>query len=157
MPDQIRVERTIRAKAAELYALVTDLARMGDWSPENTGGKWLNGASGPVVGARFKGSNRSGRFRWNTDVVVTVAQPGEEFGFDVTLGPFKVANWHYRFEQPDGTEGATTRVVETWTDHRVPVFGTIGSLFIGVRDRPGRNRQNMEATLANLAAAVEVD
>jgi ribosome-associated toxin RatA of RatAB toxin-antitoxin module len=152
MSEQIRVQRTIRAEAGELYGLVSDLPRMGEWSPENTGGKWLNGAEGPVVGARFKGSNKSGRFRWHTDVVVTVAAPGVQFAFDVTSGPFKIANWDYRFEQ----DGGMTSVVETWTDHRIPVMGTILSLFIGVRDRPGRNRQNMEATLSNLAAAVEV-
>lgn len=152
MAEQIRVARTIRAEAAELYDLVSDLPRMGEWSPESTGGTWVNGAHGPVVGARFKGSNRSGRLRWHTDVVVTVAQPGDEFAFDVTLGPFKVANWHYRFEQ----DGAMTSVIETWTDHRIPVMGPITSLLIGVRDRPGRNRQNMEATLAKLAATVEV-
>lgn len=152
MAEQIRVERTIRAEAHELYDLVSDLPRMGEWSPENTGGTWVNGAQGPVVGARFKGSNRSGRFRWHTDVLVTVADPGQRFAFDVTIGPFKIANWEYRFVQ----DGAMTSVVETWTDHRVPVIGTIGSLFIGVRDRSGRNRQNMEATLAELAATVEV-
>ena len=48
------------ADAIELYDLVSDLPRMGEWSPENTGGKWVNGAAGPVVGARFKGSNKSG-------------------------------------------------------------------------------------------------
>ena len=146
------MQRTIRAEADELYDLVSDLPRMGEWSPENTGGTWVNGAEGPVVGARFKGSNRSGRFRWHTDVKVTIARPGEEFAFDVTLGPFKIANWRYSFER----DGNKTMVVETWTDHRVPVVGTIGSLFIGVRDRPGRNRENMEATLAKLAASVEV-
>jgi hypothetical protein len=123
---------------------------MGEWSPENTGGEWVKGATGPIVGAHFKGSNRSGWIRWSTDVVVTVAQPGEQFAFDVTLGPFKVANWDYRFER----DGDATSVVETWTDHRIPVMGTVGSWLIGVRDRPGRNRQNMEATLAKLAASV---
>jgi hypothetical protein len=152
MAEQIRVERTIRAEAAELYDLVSDLPRMGEWSPENTGGTWVNGAEGPVVGARFKGSNRSGRFRWHTDVVVTVASPGEEFAFDVTLGPFKIANWDYCFER----DGNNTLVIETWTDHRVAAFGAVANLLIGVRDRPGLNRQNMEATLAKLAAAVEV-
>jgi Polyketide cyclase / dehydrase and lipid transport len=152
MAEQIRVERTIRAEAAELYDLVSDLPRMGEWSPENTGGSWVNGAEGPVVGARFRGSNRSGWFRWHTDVVVTVAHPGEEFAFDVTLGPFKVANWDYRFER----DGNKTLVTETWTDHRGPAIGTVANLLIGVRDRPGLNRRNMEATLANLAASVEV-
>jgi hypothetical protein len=48
MPEQIHVERTIRADAGELYDLVSDLPRMGEWSPENTGGRWVNGAAGPV-------------------------------------------------------------------------------------------------------------
>ena len=152
MPDQIRVERSIHADAGELYDLVSDLPRMGEWSPENTGGRWVNGAAGPVVGARFKGTNRSGWRRWTTDVVVTNAQRGERFSFDVKFGPFNIANWDYRFQQ----DGAKTNVIETWTDHRVPGIGTIGGLFVGVRDRPGRNRDNMEATLARLAAAVEV-
>jgi ribosome-associated toxin RatA of RatAB toxin-antitoxin module len=152
MAEQIRVERTIRADASELYDLVSDLPRMGEWSPENTGGKWVNGAKGPVVGAHFKGSNKSGRLRWSTDVVVTAARPGEQFAFDVTFGPFKIASWAYLFEQ----DGNKTRVTETWTDHRLPVVGTISSLLVGIRDRPGLNRKNMEATLAKLAAAVEV-
>jgi hypothetical protein len=83
MPEQIRVERTIRADATELYDLVSDLPRMGEWSPENTGGKWVQGAEGPVTGARFKGSNKSGRLRWRTDVIVTTARPGEQFAFEV--------------------------------------------------------------------------
>lgn len=152
MADQICVERTIRAGADELYDLVSDLPRMGEWSPENTGGRWVDDAQGPGVGARFRGSNRSGLLRWNTDVVVTAARPGEQFAFDVTLGPFKIANWAYRFEK----DGNMTRVTETWTDHRLPVLGTIGNFLVGVRDRPGLNRKNMEVTLAKLAAAVEV-
>ncbi len=156
MTEQISVERTIRSDSSRLYDLVSDLPRMGEWSPENTGGRWVKGATGPVVGAHFKGSNRSGWHRWSTDVVVTVAQPGEQFSFDVTAGPFKIANWDYRFEQePDETSGVETVVFETWTDHRLPLIGTLSSLLIGVRDRPGRNRQNMDATLAKLAAAVE--
>jgi hypothetical protein len=151
MPNQISVERTIHAGAGALYDLVSDLPRMGEWSPENTGGRWVKGASGPVVGAHFKGSNRSGWHKWSTDVAVTIAHPGDQFSFDVTAGPFKVANWDYRFEQ----RGDKTSVVETWTDHRQPLFGKVASLMIGVRDRPGLNRQNMEATLAKLAAAVE--
>jgi len=70
----------------------------------------------------------------------------------IAFGPVKIANWEYRFVQ----DGAKTTVIETWTDHRVPGIGKIAGFFVGVRDRPGRNRDNMEATLARLAAAVEV-
>ena len=152
MPEQVSVERTIRADAGRLYDLVTDLPRMGDWSPENTGGRWVKDATGPAVGARFKGTNRNGWRRWSTDVVVITAKPGEQFTFDVSTGPIKVATWDYRFEQ----SGDSTSVVETWTDRRNPLAAKVAILIAGVRDRPGRNRQNMEATLEKLAAAVEV-
>jgi len=48
MPDVIEVERTIAATPQRLYELVSDLQRMGEWSPENCGGRWVRGASGPV-------------------------------------------------------------------------------------------------------------
>ncbi len=152
MPEQVCVERTIRADAGRLYELVTDLPRMGDWSPENTGGRWVKGATGPAEGARFKGTNRNGWRRWSTDVVVTTARPGEQFTFDVSSGPIQVATWDYRFEQ----SGDATLVVETWTDRRNPLAAKVAILIAGVRDRPSHNRQNMEATLEKLAAAVEV-
>ncbi|MEP7112640.1 MAG: SRPBCC family protein [Ilumatobacteraceae bacterium] len=152
MPDQICVERTIRADADRLYQLVTDLPRMGEWSPENTGGRWVKGATGPAVGAHFKGTNRNGWRRWSTDVVVTVAEPGQRFSFDVTAGPFNVATWDFRFDPSDDA----TRVVQTWTDNRAAVAKKLAPLIAGVPDRTERNRQNMEETLAKLAAEAEV-
>lgn len=151
MPEQISVERTIRADAGRLYELVTDLPRMGEWSPENTGGKWVKGATGPAIGAHFKGTNRNGWRRWSTDVVVTAADPGQRFAFDVTTGPFKVATWEYCFNQ----SGDATTVVQTWTDNRASFAKKVAPLVAGVRDRTERNRQNMEATLTKMAAAVE--
>lgn len=151
MPEQVTVERTIHADANGLYELVSDLPRMGEWSPENTGGKWVNGATGPAVGAHFKGTNRNGVRKWSTNVVITVAKPGEQFTFDVTIGPLKVSTWDYRF----GAAGDGTKVVQTWTDRRSLLVSKVAVVVAGVRDRPGRNRENMEATLAKLAAAVE--
>lgn len=151
MAVTISVERIIRAGPQRLYDLVSDLPRMGEWSPENTGGRWVKGAVGPAVGAHFKGSNRSGWRRWSTDVEITTARAGEQFAFEVTSGPFKIANWDYRFEQ----SGDATVVTETWTDQRNPLVGKITGLLVGVPDRPAHNRRTMEATLAKLAAAAE--
>ena len=151
MPEQISVERTIRADAGRLYELISDLPRMGEWSPENTGGTWVKGSTGCALGAHFKGTNRNGRRRWSTDVVITAAEPGRRFSFDVTTGPIKVATWDYRFEQ----HGDTTTVVQTWTDNRAMFARKVAPLIAGVRDRRERNRQNMVATLAKMAAAAE--
>ena len=150
--DHAEVSRTIAAPAARLYALVSDLPRMGEWSTENTGGKWVKGSTGPAVGARFKGSNRHGWRRWSTDVTVVEADPGTAFVFDVTSMGLGVARWGYRLE-PAG-DGAAITVTEFWEDHRSPFVARLTGLAVGVRDRREHNRAGMEATLAALDAAV---
>ena len=151
MGEEISVERVIAAAPDELWARVSDLGRMGDLSPEATGGTWLKGATGPVVGARFKGDNRNGKKQWSTTCTVVSADPGRTFAFDVTVGPFKVARWAYKFEPVDGG----CRVVETWTDQRGWVAKKAGKPASGVTDRDLHNRQTMEATLARLAEVSE--
>ena len=108
MPDVIEVERTIAAAPQHLYELVSDLTRMGEWSPENRGGRWVGGATGPVVGARFRGRNRIRWRRWSTTCTVTEATPGEAFAFRVKAGPLDVAEWSFRL-RPADESGSTHR------------------------------------------------
>ena len=72
----------IEAPPERIYEIVTDIAQMGRLSPECTGGKWLDGATGPAVGARFKGSNKRGFARWSTTNEVVEAEPGQAFSFE---------------------------------------------------------------------------
>src|SRR5277367_6047983 len=62
--------RDIAAPAEKVWALVSDLPRMGEWSPENAGGKWVKGATGPALGSVFQGANKNGFRRWSTTVTV---------------------------------------------------------------------------------------
>ena len=39
----------IEAPPERLYPMVSDLSRMGEWSPENRGGKWVGGATGAAA------------------------------------------------------------------------------------------------------------
>jgi hypothetical protein len=71
----------INASPEKGYEVVTDVRRMGEWSPECRRCEWLDGATGPTVGARFKGSNRNGIVRWSTKPRVLVADEGREFAF----------------------------------------------------------------------------
>jgi hypothetical protein len=151
MTDEISVERVIAATPEALWARVSDIERMGDISPESTGGTWLRGATGPAVGARFKGENRRGKKSWSTTGKVVAAEPGREFAFEVVAGPFKVARWSYRFEP----EGGSCRVIETWTDQRGWVANRLGKPVSGVADRASHNRESMEATLTRLAEIIE--
>lgn len=148
--SDVEVSRIIAASPEQLYALFSDLPRMGEWSPENDGGKWLNGATGPTVGAKFKGKNHSGWRRWNTIATVVTADPGREFAFDVTAAGMKVARWGYRLAAAEGG----TEVTEYWSDHRSPLIGKITGVAVGARDRHTHNRAGMEVTLERLAAAV---
>lgn len=148
---RVEVEQHIAADPMRLYSLVSDVTNMGRWSPETTSCRWVKGATGPVVGARFRGRNRSGWRRWSTTSTVVAADPGERFAFEVDLGPVPIARWTYEFH-PDG-EG--TRVVEIWDDRRLPSFKRLSAVVMSVPDRPGHNREGMEATLAALKASVE--
>src|SRR4051794_20374168 len=148
---EVKVERVIAASPDALYERVANIDRMGDLSPEATGGTWVKGATGPAVGARFKGNNANGKKKWSTDGTVVECEPGRAFAFDVSAGPMKVARWSYRFEPVDGG----CRVTETWTDHRGKLVAMLGKPVSGVADRASHNRASMEATLARLAELSE--
>lgn len=140
----------IAAPPARVYELVSDLPRMGEWSPENTGGKWLKGATGAAVGAKFKGSNAKGRMRWNTIATVTAAEPGRAFAFDVTASGMAVAGWGFVLEAAEGG----TKVTQWWDDHRNPVMARLTGLALRIPNRVTHNRAGMEATLEALSRAV---
>jgi hypothetical protein len=150
MSHQVEVSKVVTASPEQVYALVSDLPRMGEFSPENTGGKWVKGATGPAVGAAFEGTNRLGKKKWKTLSTVVTAQPGQEFAFDVKAAGFKVARWGFLLEPADGG----TRMTHYWDDHRNAVIAKLTGLALGVHDRPSHNTANMEQTLDKVAAAL---
>lgn len=147
----VTVTTDIDAPCDAVYAMVTDLPGMGAHSPENTGGRWLGGANGPAVGARFKGTNKKGFRRWSTTVTVTDATGPRRFAFDVDFTGIPIAAWTYEITERPG--GCT--VAETYRDRR-PGWMRVGSgPVMGVTDRAAHNRVGMEQTLANLKRAAE--
>lgn len=149
--SDVEVSTDIAAPAEQVWSLVSDVTRMGSWSPETTACRWLGGASGPEVGAKFRGSNQHGWRRWSTTCTVTEATPGKVFAFDVDYGPVAISHWEYHFSG----NGGGTHVTEAWTDRR-PVWMKIGAIpVMGVADRGAHNRRGMEATLAALKKAAE--
>lgn len=144
---------TISASPQRVWELVSDLPAMGRLSPENTGGAWRGGATGPAVGARFKGNNRNGWRRWSTIVEVTACTPGEDFAFEVSYLGIPVSLWSYAITA-DGN-GAST-VTESWSDRRPGWFKAVGGVATGVKDRAGDSTvTNMDRTLAALKALAE--
>ena len=149
--SDVEVRARIAADPGTVYGLVSDLPRMGEWSPENSGGRWLGGATGPAVDAKFRGNNRKGLRRWSTTVRVTEADPGRRFAFEVTYGPLPISTWEYDLSAAaDGCD-----VVESWTDRRPGWMRVASGPVMGVRDRAAHNRAGMEETLAKLKATAE--
>ena len=95
------------APAMKIWELVADVRNVGRFSPETFEAEWLDGATGPAVGARFRGHvrrNEIGPVYWTT-CQVTACEPGREFGFDVLAGDRALNHWHYRFTPSgDGTD-----------------------------------------------------
>jgi len=159
----------VEASATELYALVSDLPRMREWSPECTRVTWSSAIPGavagspgtpgaaagssaapwPVVGARFVGHNRVGAVRWFTFGRVVDADPGCRFAFSIHFGPIPISLWAYDF-----TPTATgCEVTESWTDHRPAVLRTLFRPIFG--NRTPRNVHGIHTTLARLKTAAE--
>jgi uncharacterized protein YndB with AHSA1/START domain len=147
----VSVTQDISAPAELVWALVTDLPRMGEWSPENLGGEWVKGATGAAVGARFKGRNKNGSKAWSTSVKVNEVDAPKKFSFALIALGKNWCDWVYEVT-PTGT-GCT--VTHSWIDHRSKFADRLGKLVSGVSDRAEHNRRNMEATLKNLKAAAE--
>ena len=147
----VEVTERIAAPATEVYDMVSDLPRMGEWSPENTGGKWLGRATGPAPGVRFRGTNRAGWRFWMTTVTVTSAESGRRFAFDVDSFGVSVSTWEFELVERDGA----CTVTERWTDRRPGWMRTASIPVTGVRDRADHNRQNMQETLQKLKKAAE--
>jgi hypothetical protein len=151
MTTSVSVSREIPASAEQVWALVSDLPRMGEWSPENTGGSWVKGATGPAVGARFKGENSNGKKSWTTDARVMVCDPGRAFGFDVSAVGLPVSSWTYSVEPT--ADGTACTLTETWTDRRGAIARFFSKSASGVADRAAFTRESIETTLTNLATA----
>ena len=151
MADQVSVTRDIGVPAETVWAMVADVTRMGEWSPENEGATWLGGATAPKPGARFRGKNRNGKRKWTSVGTIIDADPGRALVFRVTAPGLKVAEWRYAFE----TTETGCRVTETWTDQRGRLVKALGKPVSGVADRASHNRATMEETLDRLKSAAE--
>lgn len=144
-------QTVINATPDHVYAMVADLQRMGEWSPECRHVEWEGGATGPAEGAKFVGHNRGGPkqlIRWSRHGRVLTADPGREFTFVTEEGGRESTQWQYRFEPVDGG----TRVTESYDVKWLPLWARIVD---GPLNRRRELHDNMRLTLAQLKDAAE--
>jgi hypothetical protein len=145
------------APADRVWDLVSDVTRIGEFSPETFEAQWLDGATGPRAGARFRGHvrrNGRGPVYWTT-CTVTVADPEREFGFSVGgLGSSIANTWRYLLEPAPASPGEPgTDVTESF---EMPA--TLPNRIYWSLAGPARLRTNldgMRATLERIKAVVE--
>ncbi|MCP2283506.1 Polyketide cyclase / dehydrase and lipid transport [Promicromonospora umidemergens] len=102
----MRAEVTVHMDAdpSEVWDLLSDVTRVGELSPETFEAEWTDGATGPAVGAHFRGHvrrNGVGPVYW-TQCKVTHCEQGRDFGFTVYMGGRRLNNWRYRMVPADG-------------------------------------------------------
>jgi hypothetical protein len=98
-----RVEVTVPAGRGAVWDVVRDPTRVGEWSHECVAAEWLGGATAAVPGARFRGRNRSGLFRWGRVSEVVVAEPFELTWRTVPTALYPDSTeWTIRLHQDEG-------------------------------------------------------
>ena len=144
----------IAAPPERVYELVSDITRMGEWSPECYQCTWAKGATGPEVGARFKAKNRGGRGpSWFNTPAVTEADPGREFAFNRSGPGIGSYTWSYVLEPiPTGT-----KLTESFDAERpLGKFMTWMTMkWTGSPDRDADLREGMTTTLSRVKATAE--
>jgi hypothetical protein len=141
----------VAAAPERVWDLLADITRMGEWSPECVGCRWLPPADRARPGARFRGTSRNGWHRWSTTSTVVDALPGKAFVFDVTYFRRPVARWRYALRE----EGGATVMSESVEDQRGRVLRAVSPYITGTRDRATHNASTMKTTLERIKTAAE--
>ena len=161
MSEQPTVESEIfvQAPPERVWALVTDIVMMGQWSPEYRGGKWLDDASGPEVGAKFIGINKRHERQWESVSTVVEVEPGQSFAWAVGDPSNAAATWRFDLiPEGDGTrvrQYARLGPGPSGLTHRIAEIPEKEEQIVAAR--VDEHRRNMELTLRGLKTAVERD
>jgi uncharacterized protein YndB with AHSA1/START domain len=144
----------VDASPERLYALVSDVVRLPDWSPECYRCAWLPPDDGPRVGARFRGWNRRRGLHWSTVCEVQIAEPGREFTFQVLGGRLKSdTRWQYLFEPvPGGTRVTESYAVARWSPRAMRL---LVRLLRRDANRPAELAADLHTTLLRLKATAD--
>ena len=151
MQDAVTV--TIAATPEQVWDLVSDITKIGRYSPETFEGEWLDGATGPAVGVRFRGHvkrNEKGPIYWAT-CVITECEAPRAFGFTVGQSVEKgLNNWRYEIVPAEGGGVDVTESFRLPDNLFTKVWRPLGGFL-----REDRNRRDMLRTLERVKGVAE--
>ena len=147
---ELRAETTIAAPPEQVWALLTDFARMPEWSPELVRMLPLK-PGGLRVGQWYLGVNRRKAVVWPTRSVVAVLEPGRSVAWDTKSSG---ARWIWELS-PDavGTRVVHRRPVPSGVTLLSRVFAPLA--LGGSVEHADELEAGMAQTVARLKAAAE--
>ena len=136
------------ALAHDIWIALTDITRMGEWSPECTGCTWISATGRVDVGAQFRGFNRWGPLRWSTTCTVDVFSVDRCFAYSARHSSGAMTRWTYDLRSDE----TGTTVTESFESIDSPAAVLV---IDRLARRPSRLRRHMNVTLARLLHHVE--
>ncbi len=95
----LEVEAVVDATPEQVWRVLSDVPRVGEWSHECHSASWVEGHGTAVVGAQFFGSNRAGRMRWGRRCTITEAMPRQTLVYRTSGGiPPDSTEWRFEIE-----------------------------------------------------------
>ena len=144
---------TVEADIDDVWDVVRDVTRVGEWSHECVGATWVGGSASPVPGARFRGRNRAGIFRWGRVCEIVSAEPYELVWRTVPTAMYPDSSeWRIALDEIDGS----TRISQHFRVLRAPkVLSVLYAMAIPAhRDRTTALMEDLQrlGTVASHAA-----
>jgi uncharacterized protein YndB with AHSA1/START domain len=138
----------VSASPSQVWAVVSDPTRVGEWSHECRTASWCDGDTRAAVGARFRGSNRAGSMRWSRVCTITELEPERLLVYRTNGGvPPDSTEWRFRLEPV----AAGTRVTQSFRILKFPRLMELATVaFVP------RHRDRTDALRADLVRLGEV-
>jgi len=144
----LQAQVDINAPASKVWALISDIRRMPEWSPQC---RWMR-PFGPLrAGTRTLNLNRRNRLFWPTTCTVVEVIPEKKLAFRVDTNR---TIWSYELE----SNGQGTRVIESrHAENGVSAFSnlSVNALLGGTTNFERELVEGMNASLDKIKAAAE--
>ncbi len=142
------------ADPAQVWAVLSDPTRVGEWSHECHTVVWLDMHSRAAVGAKFRGINQVGRFKWSRNCTITELEPGHLLVYRTSGGvPPDSTEWRFRLDPLDGG----TRITQSFRILKFPRLMELATVLLSPphRDREDALRGDL-VKLGEVSATVDV-
>jgi uncharacterized protein YndB with AHSA1/START domain len=152
MHDSVTVH--MDATPEQVWALVADVTRIGEFSPETFEAEWLGGATEAAVGAKFRGHvkrNGKGPTYWSP-AEITACVPNETLEFAVPNAKSPINTWRYDLAPADGGGTDVTESFRLANKLPTKIYWALAGWARGKTNRDG-----MRTTLERIKAVVEAE